>query len=190
MGSTTYRERREARAERLREWAGKREAKAEAASTQAHMMAQAIPFGQPILVGHHSEGRDRNYRARMAGQMDKAVEHSRKAESMNSRAANIEAALDSSIYDDDLDAIQRLEERIAGREAERERIKAYNASCRKGQRDLSILTEAERTHLLRIAEVAPYSLGKQGQYPAYHLSNLGGVITKDRQRLARLTTSR
>ncbi len=28
-------------------------------------MAQAIPFGQPILVGHHSEKRDRRYRGRI-----------------------------------------------------------------------------------------------------------------------------
>jgi hypothetical protein len=31
----------------------------------AHRMADAIPFGQPILDGHHSEGRDRRYRDRI-----------------------------------------------------------------------------------------------------------------------------
>lgn len=37
------------------------QASAESASTynRARDMAQAIPFGQPILVGHHSETRDR-----------------------------------------------------------------------------------------------------------------------------------
>jgi hypothetical protein len=49
---STYRERREARAERLREWADKRAEKAGAAAERASEMGAAIPFGQPILAGH------------------------------------------------------------------------------------------------------------------------------------------
>jgi hypothetical protein len=52
----------EGRAERARE-AG------EALVAKAEQMAEVIPFGQPILVGHHSEGRDRRYR----GRIDKAL---------------------------------------------------------------------------------------------------------------------
>lgn len=55
----TYRDRREAKADRLREWAEKREAKAAAAFDSAATLSDAIPFGQPILVGHHSEKRAR-----------------------------------------------------------------------------------------------------------------------------------
>ena len=50
-----YRERRLAKAERLREWAEKRQAKSAAAFKGVHTIADGIPFGQPILVGHHSE---------------------------------------------------------------------------------------------------------------------------------------
>jgi hypothetical protein len=51
------RERLEARAERLRQVG--------AAKVESGMeRLRAIPFGQPILVGHHSEKRDRNYRAK------------------------------------------------------------------------------------------------------------------------------
>ena len=55
----TYRERRLAKAERLRDWAVKREEKAASAFKAAHTLADMIPMGQPILVDHHSEGRAR-----------------------------------------------------------------------------------------------------------------------------------
>lgn len=182
---STYRERREARAERLREWADKREAKAETAHATASRMGEAIPFGQPILVGHYSEGRDRNYRARMVGQMDRAVEHGRKAREFDSRAAGIDAQLATSIYSDDPDAIDALRARIAGLEAERARIKAYNATCRKGAPDLSILDDAQRASLASVQKHTPYN-SKGGAFPAYALSNLSGNIKRNRDRLAQL----
>ena len=37
-------------------------------------MASVIPFGQPILVGHHSERRDRSYRDRIRSTEDRAVD--------------------------------------------------------------------------------------------------------------------
>lgn len=183
----TYRERREARAERLRGWAEKRAEKSPDLHERADTMAAAIPFGQPILVGHHSEGRDRNYRKRIEGAFDRAVENDRKARSMASRADTIEGQLAGAIYSDDPDATDALRERLAVLEAERDRIKAYNASCRKGSPDLSVLTERERRNLARLAEVAPYQLGKGGQFPAYHLSNLAGNIGRNRKRLQALT---
>ena len=183
---STYRERREARAERLREWADKRETKASAAFERADQIAGMIPFGQPILVGHHSEGRHRRDVERIGRGMTQGVEHSRTAERMRERAANIDAAADRAIYSDDPDAIERLRDKLAGLEAERARIKAYNASCRKGARDLSLLDEAQQAKLLSIAEVCAYQLGAKGEMPAYVASNLSGVITSTRKRLAAL----
>ena len=45
----------------------------ESASTynQAKQMSSMIPFGQPILIGHHSERGDRNYRNRISNKFDK-----------------------------------------------------------------------------------------------------------------------
>jgi hypothetical protein len=179
----TYRERRLARAERLRGWADSRDAKASTASETAHRMADVIPFGQPILVGHYSERSDRRYRTRIADNMDRAVEHARKAESMRSRAANIKAQAEHAIYSDDPDAIERLEQKVADLEAQRDRIKRYNASCRKGTPDLSILDDRQRDDLATIARVASYQVGDKGQFPSYALSNLGGVISSTRKRL-------
>jgi Domain of unknown function (DUF3560) len=182
----TYRERRERRAERLREWAAKRAAKSEAAFDRAHDVAGQIPLGQPILVGHHSERRHRRDLARIDGAMEAGVEHGRVADRMSRRAGNLEAALEASIYDDDPDAVERLRERIAALEAERERIKAYNASCRRGQPDPSLLGERQRETLESVRRVAPYAIGKGGSFPSYALSNLSGNLARNRQRLARL----
>ena len=182
----TYRERRLRKAERLREWAGKREQKATAAYGKAHGIADMIPFGQPILVGHHSEGRARRDQGRIHAGMRASIEHGQKADDFRGRAAGIEAAADRAIYSDDPDAIEQLETRIVGLEAERDRIKAFNASCRKGARDVSLLDERQQAKLESVAKVAAYSLGKNGAYPAYALTNLGGNINRQRERLRQL----
>lgn len=180
---STYRDRRAARAERLDEWAAKREAKAQASLADARAKADLIPFGQPILVGHHSEGRDRRYRAGISRTYERGFEHAAKAKATAGRADGIRDQLDASIYDDDPDAVDALQARIADLEAERDRIKAYNASCRKGAPDESLLDDAQRERLAGVRRVAPYQLGKGGAFPAYALSNLSGNIKRNRDRL-------
>ena len=68
----TTRERLARKVERRLEWAQSRQTEASRRWTTAHTMADGIPFGQPILVGHHSEQRDRNYRERIRNHFDKA----------------------------------------------------------------------------------------------------------------------
>ncbi|HDY6823612.1 TPA: DUF3560 domain-containing protein, partial [Pseudomonas aeruginosa] len=60
------------RRERLQERAAKFSGESGALYQRAKTMASAIPFGQPILVGHHSEGRDRRYRDRIHSTYGKA----------------------------------------------------------------------------------------------------------------------
>jgi hypothetical protein len=178
----TYRERREARAERLREWAEKREAKANAQLTSQPELRHDWAF---ITQPGHIPARERMNRAD-----DRACESLRKAESMASRAAGIEAQLDVSIYSDDPDAVERLRERIAGLEAERDRVKAFNATCRKGEPDWTLITEREKRNLLRVVETSAYSVtdkaGKFKGFPSYHLTNLSGNINRQRKRLQAL----
>ncbi len=183
----TYRDRRQAKAERLREWAKKRERKAEALRERVDTIADAIPFGQPVLVGHHSEGRHRRDLERIAGGMRRSFEDAEKAREFERRADGIEGALERSIYSDDDDAVPRLTARIAELEAERERIKAYNASCRKGAPDESLLDGTQRETLATVRRVAPYQLGKGGAFPGYALSNLSGNIARNRKRLLELS---
>lgn len=111
----------EARADRLANEAHEIHAKAE-------RMASIIPFGQPILVGHHSEGQDRRYREKIRNTFAKSFETQKAAGEAAARAAS---AGTGGISSDDPDAVSKLREKLAGLEAEQERMKAYNAAWRK-----------------------------------------------------------
>lgn len=181
----TYRERRLAKAERLRGWADKRQVAAEAdLESQPELRHDWAFITQP---GHIPA------RARMNARDDRAYASLQKAGEMSSRADSIEAAADGAIYSDDEDAIERLEERIAGLEAERDRIKAYNASARKAKAnhgDLSILTEREQKTLLRAIGTWGDVQCKHGVFPSYHLTNLSGNLNRQKKRLEALRSKR
>lgn len=57
-----YEERRQKRIDNAKRLAEKNKQKSDALREAGNKMANAIPFGQPILIGHHSEKSDRNYR--------------------------------------------------------------------------------------------------------------------------------
>lgn len=178
----TRRERLERKLEKRREWADKAEAKSESLSKQSHDMLSVIPLGQPILIGHHSENRDRNYRNRAWNKMGKAVELSNLAEHHTAKAGGLEDALDRSIFSDDDNALEAIQARIAENEAKRERMKTVNKLYRKvdveGLKALGIDYETLKA---KLAAAGGY-WGKAPHLP-YEMSNLGGRITSDRKRL-------
>lgn len=102
-------------------------AASDAAFARARSMASAIPMGQPILVGHHSEGRDRAYRDRIWRTAGRAVALSEKAEHYASRAASVGHG---GISSDDPDAIQKLKAKLEGLVADQERMKSANKTKR------------------------------------------------------------
>jgi hypothetical protein len=172
----TYRDRRERKANRLRDYAERREARQDTLSDAARgdEATTGIPFGQPILVGHHSERRHRAAIARMDRAMGASVENSRKAAAMRARADEIERQADRAIYDDDPDAIERLQAKLAKLEAKRERMKTTNAAYRK-------------EHRAELKAMSAYERGQAVPFPSYAISNLGGVIATTRQRIERLS---
>ena len=176
----TYRERQLARADRLRGYANKRTQSAAAAIATGDKYRGDYTFNtQP---GHIPE------RARLNARQDKAFESIAKADGMTSRAAEIERQADNAIYSDDVDAVDRLTDKIAILEAQRARVKVVNALIRK--RGLAAvgdqLTEAERTELLTLIRLTPYHKIEERGFPAYHLTNLGGNINRLKKRLADL----
>ncbi len=72
----------EARRGRLTAAAEKTRGEAAAALGGASRMMDGIPFGQPILVGHHSERRDRRYRERITNKIHKGVALERAADEL------------------------------------------------------------------------------------------------------------
>jgi predicted RNA methylase len=70
---TTTEERAEARAERFGQYSESRSRDAERAAAGVSAIADGIPLGQPILVGHHSERRARKDAERIQRGMERAV---------------------------------------------------------------------------------------------------------------------
>lgn len=173
----TYRDRRLARAERLRGWSDTNAARSDARYAGAKQIADGIPFGQPILVGHHSERRHRRDAGRIHDGMRAAIDLDDKARRQSSSADEIEAQAAGAIYDDDPDAIEALTAKLAKLEARREAMKAANVEYRKAHRD-------------ELKAMSVYERGQAIPFPSYSLQNLGGNIGRCRDRLARLTRER
>ena len=68
-----------------------------------------IPMGQPILVGHHSEGRHRRDLNRIDSNMRKSIEAEEKANYYKEKAANAQNSY--AISSDDPEAIVKLIEK-------------------------------------------------------------------------------
>ena len=93
---------------RYEELAEKASTDSDRLSKQSSDMISAIPMGQPILVGHHSERSDRRYRDRAWGKMEKAWELSKKADYYADKAKSVGK---SGISADDKNAIKKLSDK-------------------------------------------------------------------------------
>lgn len=178
----TRRERLERKLERRREWAEKAEDRSKKEWSTGDKMFSVIPLGQPILIGHHSEKRDRNYRNRAAGHLDKACALGDLAKHHESKADGLETQLDRAIFSDDQNAIEALQERIAENEAKRERMKKVNALYRKGDAAGLALLGVDLEQL-KAKLAAAGSYWGSAPHLAYELQNLGQRITGDRNRV-------
>jgi hypothetical protein len=129
----TRRERMEARLERRREWAESRDKKAAAGFRAASAIADNIPLGQPILVGHHSERHARRDVERIDNGMRRGCDSQKMAEHHRGVASTLEHRLETTIFSDDPDAIEAIEAKIADLEAKCAKWKAINVAFRKAK---------------------------------------------------------
>lgn len=129
MTPEEYNEKKKARIEHLKNLAEKNKAAAKKILAEARNMASAIPFGQPILIGHHSEKSDRNYRNRIHSKFGKALELEDKAEYFEKKAKFVEN--NDNIYSDDPEAIEKLKLKIKNLEDSQEKMKNANKIIRR-----------------------------------------------------------
>jgi hypothetical protein len=120
-------------------------------STARHAAARAadahIPLGQPILVGHHSEGRHRRDLARIDRNMQASIEAGKRAKDFARRAAAVGMA---GISADDPEAAGKLTTKAEELEAARNHMKAVNkAYARGGWEAVEPLVTAEQFKWLR-----------------------------------------
>jgi hypothetical protein len=128
-----HQERREARIGRYEEKASIAHSQAESRFNTAREMADGIPFGQPILVGHHSEKSDRRYRDRIHDNFDKAVELENKATHYSEKASAAES--NRAITSDDPTAVSELRTKLKSRATLQAYMKAINSGIRKAALD-------------------------------------------------------
>ena len=180
----TRRARLERKLEKREQWAAKRSARSDASFKAAHAATEGIPFGQPILVGHHSEKRHRAALDRADRGMRAGIDHADMAAHHAGAAAGIERQLDTSIFSDDEDAVDALTARIAELEAQRDRMVAVNKDYRKGDAAFAAAAgvDVDKAAAMRAKIEADYSWCRQ-PFPRHQLSNLSGNIGRLRKRL-------
>lgn len=120
VGRADYHERREARIERLEERVNKTMQKADDRFATAHQIGSYIPFGQPILVGHHSEGRHRRDLDKIDTNMRKGCDLLEKAKKQKWAAEG--AAKNNAISSDNPDALNLLRLKLADAESDHKHL--------------------------------------------------------------------
>lgn len=123
---TTLADRAEDRADRFGDYSASRASDANAARAAVASIADGIPFGQPILVGHHSERRARKDAERIESGMRRAVQMWDQSEYWKRRAAG---AIRHAQYKERPDVRHR-------------RIKTLEADQRKARRSLDDIEAA------------------------------------------------
>ena len=177
-----YEERKRARIDRLKEAADRAEQKATDTYNSARKMSEAIPFGQPIIVGHHSESRDRNYRKRIDDKYERAFQEQNRADELRARAEAAEN--NTAISSDDPDAIKKLQEKLKKLEEGQEIMKAVNRYYKKNGTCVGceLLTEEQAKRLDKDAKSNYYNR----PFPTYALTNNNQNIRNVRQRIESL----
>lgn len=170
----------EARRARFEARAESARAESDALAQRSSEMAEAIPFGQPVQVGHHSEHRDRRFRQRIGDTMTKSVDALKKAEHYERKAASVGKG---GISSDDPDAIAKLTAEAEALDKASETMKACNKLIKKADREgLAKLgfNEAQIEELMK-----PDYMGRLG-FPAYALSNNRANASRIRKRIKEL----
>jgi hypothetical protein len=182
------RERMERRAERRREWAEKRQAKAGQAFARASEISSHIPMGQPILAGHHSERHHRADIKRIDGAMRAGCESSDMADHHASKAEGIERQLERTIFSDDDDATEQLQAKIDKAERLQAAMKAANSIVRKKPKNEATPDKITALVALGFSEgqvselFTPDFCGRVG-FPGYALTNNNANIRRMKERI-------
>jgi hypothetical protein len=171
--------------ERLRE---KHEKLSLSSYERSRDLTSVIPFGQPILIGHHSEKGHRSLLRRSDNAMRQSIEHDRTAKHYQEKLIAMES--NTAVYSDDPDAIAKLKRKLASLERTQERNRAINkiVKARKGSQEEKV---QQLMQLLNCSEslakgyFKPDFCGRIG-IPDYELTNNGAEIRRCKKRIEEL----
>jgi len=182
-----YQDRKQARINRLKELAEKNEQKSNDAFEDARKTVEHIPFGQPILVGHHSERGHRNLLSKMDNKMRQSVELSNKSDYYTERAKAAENS--TAISSDDPEALTLLKTKLERLEKKQQFMKDCNKILKSKKLDRS--AQEEQLAKLGINEKSitdlftPDCFNSIG-FPRYALTNNNARLKSVKKRIAQL----
>lgn len=196
VGRRDYETRKAARIARLEARATRAHTESAAAFGAARRIGAGIPFGQPILVGHHSERRHRRDAEKITRNMRKGVALAAEAERLERRAARAEA--NEAISSDDPEALTKLRAKVAAIETTKERMKQCNAVIRKARNAAkgkgadetraiiaALCKELGWTEATAAKLAKPDCFGNIG-FADFELTNRGAEVKRLKQRIAQL----
>ena len=193
MDIDDYKQRRQEKLERYAELADKAQDRSDGAYNASNKICEMIPFGQPILVGHHSEGRARLDHERINNLMRKSIDEGKKAEYYEQKAANIENP--NSISSDDPEAIDKLKAKLAELEAKQVLYKAVNAAHARFLKNPASLDNETFSDEVK-ERIRTYTTGDKNNRPAmawekhpiqsYSITNNNANMKRIKERIAHL----
>lgn len=182
MTREEYEAKRQARYDRLIAAAERAQSEGTAKVKHGWDMFGAIPMGQPILIGHHSEKRDRNYRNRADGSLRKGYALQEQAAEYRSRAQATEN--NDAIYSDNPDAGELITDKVAKLEKLLASYKAVNAAYKKFIKDPASLDQADLADSTKklIREWKPEYSWDKGPIASFTITNLSANIRRYKER--------
>lgn len=178
-----YADRIEAKSSRLQERAAKARQESNAVYQESKKMIDCIPMGQPILVGHHSESRDRNFRTRAWNKLGKSAELDKKADYLDRRSQTVGTG---GIASDDPEALAKLKDKLANLEQSQETMKRVNRQYRAG--GWEAVTDLNDQQLSELkSHMERFSYYRQ-PFESFSLSNNSAEIRRVKKRIQELET--
>lgn len=177
-----------AKRERLERAAARARGESAAAYGAARHRLDAIPFGQPILVGHHSEGRHRRDVAKADRAMRKSIEADKRSKELAARAAAVGTG---GVSSDDPAAATKLRAQLAKLEKLQLQMKHANEAIRKHAKAgpsaqvgaLTALGYSERS----AKELLQKDFAGRIGFAGYQLTNNSANIRRIKQRIESLS---
>ena len=168
--SKSYEEKQAARRQRFADLADKNTERSTVLYEVSGRATEGIPLGQPILVGHHSEGRHRAALKQSHSAMEKSCEAQAKATYYADKAAGVGRG---GISSDDPEAVVKLRAALASMQALQDVMKASNKAIRSKktpEKQVAALIELGISEGVAADAVKPDFAGRIG-FPSYVLSN-------------------
>jgi hypothetical protein len=184
IGRSDYEERKEQRIDRYAEKAKKAEEASQLAYARSKKIGEGIPFGQPILVGHHSEKRHRADAGRIEAAIEKSVTEGEKAAYYADKADT--ASSNRTISGDNPEAVKLYQDKLEKLEADQERMKTVNKAYKKGDAELKALGMDDGQIANVKADIQKSHPWDDKPFPTWALSNNSAEIRRIKEKIETL----